>query len=205
VPNRASHFVATLALASLLTMTGCSGGGGSSPESPSGTTAGTGSPTSSIAAGQAFAGDGISFRYPQGWSELTLSGTSASSGSQLWNETVGMDGVNFVSVSGYLINISITTNNIGEQKDNIGRQIAVLFTKAGGSLESGPTDESLAGLPGLGFTGTALNPSGQSVSSRLVLAFDRTTEYFVNCQYDSSGQSALLAGCDQIVNSFALG
>ncbi|HZP89515.1 MAG TPA: PsbP-related protein [Actinomycetota bacterium] len=194
-----------LALASALALVGCSGNGGggsTATSSPTGVPGGTSTPSAS---GKTFSGNGISFQYPESWQEFTLSGTTASSGNQLWNETVGIDAINFVSVSGYTINIPITSGNIDDQKAGIGQQISDLFAQAGGGIDSGPTDETMAGLPALGFTGTANNPDGQPVSSRLVLAFDGTTEYFVNCQYDDSGQSELLAGCDQIVGSFAVG
>lgn len=200
-----------LALVSALALVACSNGGGGgsggsgastgASERPSGVSSGTPSPV----AGTTFSGNGVTFRYPESWQEFTLSGTTASSGNQLWNETVGIDAINFVSVSGYTINVPITSDNIDDQKAGIGQQISDLFTQAGGGIDSGPTDETMAGLPALGFTGTANNPDGQPVRSRLVLAFDGTTEYFVNCQYDDSGQAELLAGCDQIVGSFSVG
>jgi len=193
-----------LALVSALALVACSngGGGGSASSSPTVASSETSSPTT---AGKTFSGNGIAFQYPESWQEFTLSGTTASSGNQLWNETVGIDAINFVSVSGYTINVPITSANIDDQKAGIGQQISALFTQAGGGIDSGPTDETMAGLPALGFTGTANNPDGQPVRSRLVLAFDGTTEYFVNCQYDDSGQTELLAGCDQIVGSFSVG
>jgi len=193
-----------LALVGALTLAACSsnGGGGSASSSPTAASSETSSPAT---AGKTFSGNGISFQYPESWQEFTLSGTTASSGNQLWNETVGIDAINFVSVSGYTINVPITNDNIDDQKAGIGQQISALFTQAGGGIDGGPTDETMAGLPALGFTGTAKNPAGALVSSKLVLAFDGTTEYFVNCQYDSTGESELLAGCDQIVGSFSVG
>jgi hypothetical protein len=206
VSNQTTRLVTTLAVSSLLVLSACSGNGDGG-SSPSATTSagGSGSPTPSMSSAKIYDGNGITFRYPKAWKELTLTDTTASSGRQLWNETVGIDGTNFVAVSGYTINIPITAGNIDEQKDIIGGQIATLFERAGGSLEDGPTDETLGGLPAIGFTGTALNPSGESVTSRLVLAFDHLTEYFVNCQYDSSTETALLAGCDQILSTFSIG
>jgi len=203
----------TLALGIALVIGACSSGGGSSP-SPSAAGSATGSETSApttatspsaAASGQTYSGNGVSFQYPESWQNLKLTGTKASTGSQLWNQTFGIDGVNFVSVSGYAINVPITSADIDQQKNGIGQQIAGLFTQAGGSLDSGPTVETMAGLPALGFTGTAQSPNGQSVNSRLVLAFDGTTEYFVNCQYDTSGQSEIVSGCDMVVGTFALG
>lgn len=108
-------------------------------------------------------------------------------------------------MAGYKLSKEITPDNIADQKDGLAKGIQGLFTQAGGSMTGGPTDETMAGLPALGFTGTAKNPGGATVNSRLVLAFDGTTEYFVNCQFDDTGKTAILAGCDQIVSTFAVG
>ncbi len=161
--------------------------------------------SSTSASGTTFTGNGVSFDYPSGWQKFTLTGTTAQSGSSLWTETVGTDPINFVSVAGYTINIPITADNIAAQKDALSQQIKGLFQQAGGAMTGGPTDETMGGFPALGFTGTAKNPNGATVNSRLVLAFDGTTEYFVNCQFDDTAQAATLAGCDQIVSTFAVG
>jgi hypothetical protein len=151
---------------------------------------------------ETFTGNGVSFRYPEEWREFSVTDTSASAGDELWNETVGLDDVNFVSVAGYEINVEITHDTIEGQAGPIGDQIGALFAQAGGELLSGPDTTTLAGLPALRSTGTAINPSGAEVTSTLVLAFDGTTEYFVNCQYDEDGRSDILAGCDVILATF---
>jgi len=211
VSNRTTHFVIALAITSLLPLAACGsgdgdGGGDSSPGTATSGATGTGSssPTPSTEAEGTYSGNGVSFRYPADWREFTVIGTTTSSGNQRWNEAFGVDRINFVSVSGYLINIPITSDNIEEQKESIRREIEKMFARAGGSLESGPTDETMAGLPALGFTGTAQNPDGEPVNIRLVLAFRRALEYLVNCQYDSSGEEAILEGCDQIVSTFTV-
>lgn len=191
----------------------CSKGSDSAPSptssaSPTSSVSSSGSPSASSsvsASATTFTGNGVSFDYPSDWQQFTLTGTTAQSGSSLWTETVGTDPINFASVAGYTINIPITADNIAAQKDALSQQIKGLFQQAGGAMTGGPTDETMAGFPALGFTGTAKNPNGATVSSRLVLAFDGTTEYFVNCQFDDTGQTAILAGCDQIVSTFTVG
>src|SRR3712207_8516399 len=40
-------------------------------------------------------------------------------------------------------------------------------------------------------------PSGQVVQSRVVLAFDRDVEYFLNCQYEPDARSEILARSEE--------
>jgi len=213
VSFRTSRSLASASLALALVLTACSKGGAEGAAT-SPTAGGAASPTagasppaspSAVVSGQTFDGNGVSFRYPDGWQEFTLTGTSASTGPQNWSETVGIDEVNFVTVAEYTINVSVTPDTIADQQDSFASQIADLFTQAGGQLQSGPTEEIMGGLPALAFTGTAKSPDGTEVGSRLVMAFDGTTEYFVNCQYTSGGEGDILAGCDQVVSSFQVG
>jgi hypothetical protein len=161
--------------------------------------------TQPSASGTTFNGHGISFSYPSEWKSLQISGTSASQGSQLWSETFGPDEANFVTVSQYQVNIPITTQNIDQHSDELTTQIQQLFTQAGGSMQSGPTKSTMAGFPALGYSGTAVNPQAVSVKSRILLAFNNTTEYFVNCQSTGDSTTAIDAGCDQVVSSFTVG
>jgi hypothetical protein len=198
-PLRAVAVGATVVFAA--TCTDSSGGAGGpvlpAPETPAG------SPSTS-AAGTMFAGHGVSFTYPKGWKQFELSDSSASTGNVNWEETVGIDGRNIVSVARYTLGVSVTDANIGERTESIGSQIESLFTQAGGALSEGPTHERLAGLPALSFTGSVRTPNGRAMRTRLVLAFDGTTEYAVNCQYDERARAEIEAGCDRVASTLTL-
>ena len=157
---------------------------------------------SPAASDQHYADHGISFSYPSGWKQLRLTGTSASAGSQDWSATFGLDQRNVVIVSQFTLTVSITADDIDSKADAIRGQLDSLFTQAGGALTGGPTRERMGGLPALGFSGRAKTPNGDAVDSRLVLAFDGRTEYFVNCQYDAEHADDVAAGCDEIVSTF---
>jgi hypothetical protein len=161
-------------------------------------------PRPSASAETAFSGNGVSFSYPEGWRELKVSDSSASAGSADWSTTVGIDPRNMVSVSRFTLDSAITADNVQARSASIRSQLESLFVQAGGSLQAGPTALEMAGLPALEFSGAARNPIGQRVQSRLVLAFEGTTEYFVNCQYDDSGSERVLSGCDLVVSSFSV-
>lgn len=186
---------------------GCNGAGDGGPQTDGSENEVTTTPTQTASGtaaveGQTFSGNGVTFTYPEDWEEFTVTETSASAGNELWNQTVGVDDVNFVSVAGYRIDVAISPDNIEERADPVGEQIGSLFAQAGGDLVSGPEITELDGLPALTFVGTAVNPSGATVESRLVLAFDGSTEYFVNCQHDGTEESDIVAGCDQILSTF---
>jgi hypothetical protein len=184
--------------AALFTACTSSGGGTSTPTAGAGS--GDGSPG---ATDQHYVAHGITFAYPSGWKQLRLTGTSASAGSQDWSATVGLDQRNVVIVSQFTLTVSITPDNIDAKADAIRGQLDSLFTQAGGALTEGPTRERMGGLPALGFAGNAKTPNGDAVDSRLVLAFDGPTEYFVNCQYDTTHTDDVRAACDEIVSSFS--
>jgi hypothetical protein len=50
-------------------------------------------------------------------------------------------------------------------------------------------------------------PDASLVQSRLVFAFNKRTEYFLNCQHVQNGplSDEIEAGCDQVAKSFRLG
>jgi hypothetical protein len=190
-------------------LAGCSKNGTTTaPKTPASPVA----PTSAAASGtpvatggsQTFNGHGVSFQYPADWKPFTVSGTSASQGNQVWSESFGIDSGNFVTVSQYTVGLAITPSNIDQHSSELTTQIQNLFTQAGGSMQSGPVKLTMGGFPALGYSGTAVNPQAMSVKTKIVLAFNGTTEYFVNCQSTGTDTSALDAGCQQIVTTFTV-
>lgn len=212
---RRPRTLTSFGLAVALALTGCSksastGGGGSPGAATSATPSEAVSPSAvaspaTTSAGQTYAQNGVSFQYPEGWQESTLTGTTASTGTANWSATVALDELSFVILNQYTNDFPITADNIGDQQDSLTSQIGDLFTQGGGGLESGPTQETMGGLPAVGYVGTALSPDGVEVRSRLVLAFDGTTEYFLNCQFTPESEADILAGCSLIQSSFQLG
>jgi hypothetical protein len=186
----------------ILALTGCGNSSTTTSTPPPASATQPATSSSPAAGGQTFNGHSVTFQYPTGWKAFHISGTSASQGTQLWTETFGLDEANFVTVSQYSVNIPITTSNIDQHTGELTTQIQQLFTQAGGSMQSGPTKLTMGGFPALGYNGTAVNPSAVSVKTRIVLAFNNTTEYFVNCQSTGTTTTDLDAGCDQVIATF---
>ncbi len=183
--------------------------GSATPTVPPATASGgaSASPASSPSASAAtYSADGVSFDYPQGWQILNLTATSASTnGTVVWQKAFGPGaGSDFVSVTDYSLSASVTDANIDQQEPQTTATITSTFQQAGGSLTSGPDKITMGGLPALGYAGTAADPDGNQVSIRMVLAYDGTTEYFVNCQESQTGAGTMAAACDQIIGSFTL-
>ena len=149
-----------------------------------------------------FEGHGISFDYPGDWDEAEETSTAVSSGNQRWSESFGIDGNNFVTVTEYEVNIEVGDENISELEQEIGQTIEDLTQQAGGSVDEGPSEVTMGGLPGFRFELSGVEAEGGTVDSSIVLAFDGTTEYFLNCQFTDEHSDEIDEGCTQIIDSF---
>ena len=191
-----------LVVVTLAACTNGDGGPGRDADRDGGGTA-TGSTSPTVTAdGATFSGNGVTFTYPQDWHESTVTDASVSAGQELWAETVGIDDVNFAWIAGYRIDVPVTAEGIEQQARAIGADFGSLFAQAGGELTDGPEVVTLAGLPAVRLVGTAVTPAGATIESRVVLAFDGRTEYFVNCQYNEDGEAEIVEGCELIVSTF---
>jgi hypothetical protein len=197
--------VGLLALAfSAMACTSSSAGDASASRSGP-TSSSTTAPTiTAVAGGRTYSDHGVSFSYPKAWRRMQLADTSASTGTFEWTATVGIDPPNIVNVSRSTIGTSITSSNLDARTASITLEVRNVFTQAGGSLTDGPAAQDVGGLPALGYSGDARTPAGRPVHTRLVLAFDGTTEYAVVCQYDGRAADRILAGCDQVVSTFSV-
>jgi hypothetical protein len=171
-----------------------------------GATGSSGATGASPSAGAALYSDnGVSFQYPASWETLNINSTSASTSAKPdWQTAVGPGpGSDFVTVNQYTVPQAVTSANIDSSAPTFTKQITSLFTSTGGSLSSGPTDLTVAGLPALEYEGDAKMTDGTDVATELVLAWDGTTEYFFNCQTTPAHSSEVDAGCAQVIATFA--
>lgn len=154
---------------------------------------------------EVYAGNGVSFRYPQGWRQIT----PRSGARGLWTAMIappGSSGADVVFVTGYRTPKAITKKNLASKKPGITSTVAGVAQDAGGALLSGPTSVKMGGLPGYAYRVSVLLNKNHPGASRLVLVWKGKTEYFLNCQHLLNGNLGpeIERGCRMIVASFSL-
>ena len=173
-------------LAALLALSAC-GGGDSGPQSVE--------------------EDTHSFEYPEGWSELEAEFV-AEAPNNTASVSVGPEetGVNLVTVGSFDVPVEVNEDNIEDYRDDITAGVEQLFTQADGSIEEGPIPITVGGLPGYRFEGTSTTPieGAGEVHTRSIQVYSGTKGFFINCQYAPDAQEEILAGCQQIVDSFSV-
>jgi hypothetical protein len=150
--------------------------------------------------------DTHSFTYPEGWDELDAD-FIAEAPNNLSSVSVGPEptGVNLVTVGSFRVAVSITRSNLDQYRDEITDGVEQLFTQADGSVEEGPIPITVGGLDGYRFEGTSAVPAedAENVHTRSIQVYDGMTGFFINCQYAPDAETDILAGCEQVVESFS--
>ena len=156
--------------------------------------------------GNTFNEHGISFQYPEEWQEIPgVQFRSSTAGNQVARETIGLDTRNWATIAIYRINVPITAANLANFKDQITASIRDLTRRANGRIEGGPHRVTMGTFPGFRYEISGRSPDGVRVFSRIVLVFDETTEYFLNCQHTAARTEEIQAGCDEIMETFGAG
>jgi hypothetical protein len=150
--------------------------------------------------------NGVRLDYPAEWGALEETTQAASVGNELWSQGFGPSdaGANVVILTAYKLRLDISDVPIDAVRAEIDATLDQLTEQTGGSRVGELSATSLGSLSGFEATINSRGPSGQVVQSRVVLAFDRDVEYFLNCQYEPDARSEILAGCDTIQRSFAI-
>ncbi len=151
--------------------------------------------------------DTHSFEYPEDWSELEAEFV-AEAPNNTASISVGPEetGVNLVTVGSFEVPVEVNADNIEDYRDDITAGVEQLFTQAEGSIEEGPIPITVGGLSGYRFEGTSTTPvEGEGeVHTRSIQVYNGTTGFFINCQYAPDAQEEILAGCQQVVDSFSV-
>ena len=146
---------------------------------------------------QSYRGHGVSFTYPAGWSVGTLHG-DVEVGNRLWATAVGPGTPDdLIAVEAYRLKLPVTAQNI----DSLIPALASALRQAGATIQGTPAKTTMAGLPAVMFhtTGTT---GGSRFLSRMVFAFNGTTEYLVNCQHTPLKAGEVGQACNEVVGSF---
>jgi hypothetical protein len=210
-----SSRILILSSALVLAMAACSKG--SSSQGSASSAAATSSPTTVIsptpattpsastsAAPQTYASNGVTFDYPAYLTDVTSQesfNAQTQNSNVVWGVDLGFaDLINVVDVTAYG-QTGITPANLAAHKTEITNTITGLF---GSGTVSGPIDTTLGGLSGYEFDGSGTTSDGTPFTSVIVVVFNDTLEYFVNCQSTPAQSAEIAAACDQIRSTFAI-
>ena len=147
--------------------------------------------------------NGVAFDYPDGWEEFPAEASATSTGSnELWSATVGPDKTNLVNITAYRLNIEVTDDNLGSIEAELDEVIQEVVDQAGGTITEGPTAADVAGFPAYTYTWEDVEVEDEPKDSAAYFVFNGDIEYFFNCQFSSDVADEVMAGCDQILESF---
>jgi len=157
-----------------------------------------------------YEGHGVSFRYPKSWEPATFTGHNVQNASGLWTEAFkprsSSSKANMIFISEYRTPVAITKRNRATYSEEVASSVSTVAMRAGGSLLAGPTMVSMGGLPGYAFRISATTRDNLSSQSRILLVWNGKSEYYLNCQHDTTGryEPEIERACDKIIDSFEL-
>lgn len=140
---------------------------------------------------------GVAFEYPEDWKRIGPASSGIAAASPQWTVVVGVDGSNLVSLGAYHLAFPVTEANFEQFADDLTKRVTEAARNAGGRLVEGAETTTLGGLPALRF-----RISGDKREHRVVVAFDGTTEYLLECRSTEELRDEIDEGCDQVVESF---
>src|ERR1022692_672773 len=148
-----------------------------------------------------YRGHGVSFSYPAGWQSESAS-SSDGGGTRLWQTAFdSATGTGLVWIGAYEMDSAVVAGNLGLAAPQVTRQVRSRAEHGGGTVQAGPRQIKVDGLPSLRSRVTGLS-DGTPVETTLVVIFDGTTEYTVACSYFHSGAAEAQAACGQVLSTF---
>jgi uncharacterized RDD family membrane protein YckC len=147
---------------------------------------------------------GVSFEYPAGWWDITdeiTFGVEEGGANELWVAGFSVGDLDIISVTAYRMTMPITAENLDANKAEVTLLVRQLFESQRGAMHDGPDEITMAGMPGLRYRGDGLT-DGTPIDVILILAFDGTTEYLVNCQLTQGSSTEIERDCEQVVRTF---
>lgn len=158
--------------------------------------------------------NGVAFEYPKDWVETSEKTVGAQVGDELWSTGAGPipeDGnteeltADVVLVTAYRLTQEVNEENVATIEPELRGVLDQLVEQSGTSWPGELSRRTVDGSPAFVAEGVeAVGPQQQPVESRVVFVFDGTTQYFINCQYEPPLRSEILAGCDQVLDTFSI-
>lgn len=140
----------------------------------------------------------ITFAYPKDLTQTTrLELGSTAGAADAGRAAVGIDRDNLIMVSRYDLLRPVTPANVAAVQPEVDGVIEQLAGKPVGGARV-----DVGGLPGFRYRVALGAPAGGV--SRLYVLFDRTVEYFLNCQSTPESREQLDRACDQALDTLEL-
>ena len=169
---------------------------------------GSGQPTSAgdvpplgTASNGTFRGSGITFDYPPSWPAYSRLRVQEQEGSPTGEIGLGPspDGV---VVQTFHLRQVLTPADDAFVRAQINQVVTTLAQRGGGTIESPLTDGRLGNVRAFTVRIRLPGPTGVPLNDLLVFGFRGSTEYFVNCQSTTADEPQILAGCNEVLQTF---
>jgi hypothetical protein len=150
---------------------------------------------------QAYRAHGVSFGYPAGWQGEDLPASAASG--WLWKTRFSPGtGADLIAVEAHRLSIPVGAGNLAAASSQLEPVVRRLFAQEGGAMQAGPQQITVGGLPGLRFQGTGTQQDGTVIGNTLLVVFNGTIEYEINCQHTRAHAGEVERACGQVMRTF---
>jgi uncharacterized RDD family membrane protein YckC len=156
---------------------------------------------------QTYQRHGVRFEYPAGWHEAYMATTgSEDNTTPLWSAGVwphATGAADVIMVNAYRLEVPPAQEDVQAALTQFTDQVKGMYEQSGGTLRTGPEDVTIAGTPGVRFTGT-MTMDGTRVERIDVFFFAGSTKYALECHAVPDVFDEVARGCDLVQRTLTL-
>ena len=157
-----------------------------------------------IRAGNSYSEHGVTFSYPSGWRSLGAAQFTTETGDSEWSDSFfHEDGVSAVIVTEYALLQDVS----GVDQEQLQAELQGLFDsslwQAGGEVVEALAPSTVNGVEGFRIVFTT-PVDGIDTETDMVMVFEGTRQFNLQCQYTPETEEEVMAGCDQVRSSFVI-
>ena len=148
-----------------------------------------------------FQGSGITFHYPPSWPAFSRLRVQEQEGSPTGEIGLGPSPEGVI-VQTFHLRRPVAPADAVFLRAEISQVVTSLARQGGGTIESPLTTGHLGDMPAFTVRIGVPGAAGVPFHDLLVFAFRDSTEYFVNCQSTTADEPQIIAGCNEVLQSF---
>ena len=151
-----------------------------------------------------FSDHGVSFEYPSDWQDFGPATFQVNSGDVQWSESFGASaGSSGAIVTEYALKKDVGSVSEADLQAELDQLFTSTVSQAGGELIAPLAPTTVNGMPGymVSFTSTT---GGVDLTTDMVMVFQGTQQWNIQCQYAAAEQQSIRPGCEQIWNTFTV-